>query len=74
MNKSYIQSIHGVRGIFAFIIAYIFHYELLFQSMPVHTPVLEWIFQQIGRLTFYASDVFFFDIRLFYLQVIREED
>ena len=37
MNKSYIQSIHGVRGIFAFIIAYIFHYELLFQSMPVHT-------------------------------------
>lgn len=59
MNKSHIQSIQGVRGIFAFIIAYIFHYELLFQSMPVHTPVLEWIFQQIGRLTFYASDVFF---------------
>lgn len=52
-------SIQGLRGLLAFIFAYIFHYELLFQAMPVQMPVLRELFETLGRITFYASDIFF---------------
>lgn len=59
MKKTY-PGITGLRGVAAFIIAYIFHYQLLFSVMPVHTPALEKLFQAFGYLFVNASDVFFF--------------
>ncbi len=58
-NKKKLDSIQGLRGLLAVIFAYIFHYELLFQAMPVHMPILRELFETIGRITFYASDIFF---------------
>lgn len=54
-----VGSIQGLRGLLAFVIAYIFHYELLFSAMPVHVEPFRTILEVLGRITFYASDIFF---------------
>lgn len=54
-----IDSIQGLRGFLAFLFAYIFHYELLFSAMPVQGTFLQSLFEVLGRMTLYASDIFF---------------
>ncbi len=57
--KKRIESVQGVKGIVAFGIAYIFHYQLLFQKTPIAIPVFTELFQIIGTTYIYASDLFF---------------
>lgn len=58
-KREKLQGIQGLRGVVAFVIAYVFHYGLIFQVQPVHTPILSFLYRKIGYYGLASSIVFF---------------
>lgn len=59
-SKKNILQLTGVRGLIAFLIAYIWHYYLILGVIPFQgNPVTKHLFDSLGSLYFYIPDVFF---------------
>lgn len=72
MNEK-IRGIDGLKGITAVIIAYVYHYCILFETNPFHSyKVLELVFDSLNLYIGYAEGIFFL-ISGFMMSYIYEE-